>query len=69
MRGTAKWTKAVIGISESKLDRTILDTEVFIRNFKFLLFVKMCHGEGNWEEITTFDVLMPLMKPITTGII
>ena len=65
---------AVIGISESKLDSTVLDSEICIENYEIL------HGGGvassissgisyksNWNS--TLNILMPPTKPITVGIL
>ena len=46
MRGISKWNKAVIGTCECKLDRIVLDLEIYIGNYKILNFVTMCHGES-----------------------
>ena len=47
LRDIAKRTNAaVIGISESKLDRTVLDLEICIENYEFLRFYRNQHGEG-----------------------
>ena len=85
LRYLAKRTKAtVIGISESKLDNTLLDPEICIENHEILGFDKNRHGGGvatyirsyrlnfllrNEIENITFDILMPHTKPITVGII
>ena len=47
LRDIAKRTKAaVIGISESKLDSTVLDPEIFIDNYEILHFDRNRHGGG-----------------------
>ena len=47
MRDIAKRTKAaVIGISESKLDSTVLDPEIYIDNYEILRFDRNRHGGG-----------------------
>ena len=47
MRVIAKRTKAaVIGISESKLDSTVLDSEFYIENYEILHFNKNLHRGG-----------------------
>ena len=44
-RDTAKRTKAaVIGISESRVDGTVLDPEIYIDNYEILRF------DRNWQE-------------------
>ena len=83
LRDIAKTTKpAMIGISESKLDSTVLDPEISTENLEILLF------NGNWHrgvacyisyklnsflsnEIVniTFNILILHMKLITIGII
>ena len=45
LRDIAKRTKpAVIGMSESKLDSTVLDSQVYIDNYKILHFDRNRHG-------------------------
>ena len=45
MRDIAKRTKAaVIGVSESKLDSTVLDPEIGIENYEILRFERKRHG-------------------------
>ena len=47
MRDIAKRTKAVaIGISESKLDSTVLNPEVYIDNYEILCFDRNRHEGG-----------------------
>ena len=47
LRDIAKRTKAaVIGISESKLDSTVLDPEIYIDNYEILRFDRNWHGGG-----------------------
>ena len=47
MREIAKRTKAaVIGISECKLDNTVLDPEIYIENYKIFGFNRNQHGGG-----------------------
>ena len=47
LRDIAKRTKAaVIGISESKLDSTVLDPEIYIDNYEILRFDRNRHGRG-----------------------
>ena len=47
LRDIAKRTKAaVIGISESKLDSTVLDPEIYIDNYEILRFDRNRHGGG-----------------------
>ena len=47
MRDIAKRTKAaVIGISEFKLDSTVLDPEIYIDNYEILHFDRNRHGGG-----------------------
>ena len=47
MRDIAKRTKAaVIGISESKLDSTVLDAEIYIENYEIFRFDRNRHGGG-----------------------
>ena len=43
----AKRTKAaVIGISESNLDNTVLDPETYIENYEIIRFNRNQHGGG-----------------------
>ena len=72
LRYIAKRTKAtVIGISESKLDNTGLDSEIYIENHEILRFDRDQRRGGvashlpNEIENITFKVLMPHAKPIT----
>ena len=45
LRNIAKRTKAaVIGISESKLDSTVLDPEIYIENYEIFRFDRNRHG-------------------------
>ena len=47
LRDIAKRTKtAVIGISESKRDSTVLDPKIYIDNYEILRFDKNRHGGG-----------------------
>ena len=47
LRDTAKRTKAaVIGISESKLDSTVLDPDIYIDDYEMLRFDRNRHGGG-----------------------
>ena len=47
MSDKVKRTKAaVIGISESKLDSTVLDPEIYIENYEILRFDRNRHGRG-----------------------
>ena len=47
LRYIAKRTNAVmIGISESKLDSTVLDSEIYIENYEILRFDNNRHGGG-----------------------
>ena len=47
LRDIAKRTKAAVtGISESKLDSTVLDPELYIENYKILRFDRNWHGGG-----------------------
>ena len=47
LKDIAKRTKsAVIGISESKLDSTILDPEIYIENYEILCFDRNRHRGG-----------------------
>ena len=36
----------MIGISESKLDSTVLDPEIYIENYEILRFDRNRHGQG-----------------------
>ena len=47
MSDKVKRTKAaVIGISESKLDSTVLDPEIYLENYEILHFNRNRHGGG-----------------------
>ena len=86
LRDIAKRTNVgAIGISESKLDSTVL--EIYIENYEILRFDRNRHGGGvpcyirsdisyklnsflpNEIENITFNILMLHMKPIKIGII
>ena len=84
LRDIAKRTKDnAIGISESKLDGTVLDPEIYTDNYEIPHFNRNQQGGGvacyisyklysflpNETENITFNILMPHTKPITVGII
>ena len=81
LRIIAKSTNAaIIGISESKLDESVLEPEIEIDDYKILRCDRNRHGGGvacyirndltpSEIESVFFEILLPSSKPITGGTI